>query len=95
MTAAPSRSAFARATSSAGGETSLANTAASARSFASVIASAPDPVPTSAMRGAGPSPALAQSAIASSISVSVSGRGTSTRASTANSSFQNSLRPVR
>ena len=39
---------------SAAAETSLANTAASARSLASVIASAPEPVPTSAMRGGRP-----------------------------------------
>jgi len=95
VTAAVSRSAFARATSSAAGDTSLATTAASARSLASVIASAPEPVPTSAMRGATPSAGAPSRAVASSTSVSVSGRGTSTRASTANSSFQNSLRPVR
>ena len=55
VTAAACRSALARATSSAAGDTSLANTAASARSLASVTASAPEPVPTSAMRGGGAS----------------------------------------
>src|SRR4051812_30612836 len=85
------RSALPCATASASDETSLARTARPGRALARARAMAPEPVPTSATR---PDASAGSRSSASSTAVSVSGRGISTRASTARSRLQNSLRPV-
>ena len=90
--ATPCRAAFSRATASASGEMSVATTTACGRCFASVTAIAPEPVPTSMIRGA--VTALQRSSVRTT-RPSVSGLGTSTPLLTAIGSEKNSLLPTR